>query len=161
MRVSKECQLRRALLLQKHKKDKQEANIHRKVVRKTFSVFLTEMRQVHIVRRVTRKHFETWVQNLLSWEIRSSHRYRVEGIFSKIFWPPLVHIVFLEKQAKLFVPVIFSPRSIFRGTRNWYANFASLLSSRACLKFPFTGTLPEEFCDCTLGPAKTYRMGLS
>ena len=35
----------------------------------------------------------------LGWEMQSSYRYRLEGIFS----------VFLEKQAKSFVPVKFSP----------------------------------------------------
>ena len=40
------------------------------------------------------------------WEIKSSYRYRLEGIFLIFFRPPLVHMIFLEQQAKSFVLVI-------------------------------------------------------
>ena len=46
-----------------------------------------------------------------NWEIKSSYRYRLEGIFLN-FSAPLVHMIFLEEEeAKSFAPVNF-----FRGT---------------------------------------------
>ena len=47
----------------------------------------------------------------------------------KFFGPPGDHIIFLEKQAKSFAPVMFLPTNIFGWTWYWYANFSSLKRS--------------------------------
>ena len=47
------------------------------------------------------------------WEIKSSHRYRLEGI-CKLVLAPLVHVIFLENK-KITRKVIFFPTNVFKG----------------------------------------------
>ena len=57
------------------------------------------------------------------WKIRSSYRYRLEGIFQKVFGP-LVHIVSWRNKENRLYRWFF--RIKFQGWRYWYANFSSL-----------------------------------
>ena len=88
----------------------------------------------------------------MNWETKSSYRYRLERISSKMFGPPGPYDFFHGKITKSFVPVIF-PRKVFGGTRYWYVILSSLhepilslpafFSLLLCL-YPFDVTLPKE-----------------
>ena len=55
--------------------------------------------------------------SVASWAMRSSYRYRLEGIFSINFFlfGPLAPYDFPGRKAKSFAPVLFSPHQFFRG----------------------------------------------
>ena len=55
------------------------------------------------------------------WEISSSYRYRLEGVFFNFFSAPLIRMIFLEL-GKSICTGDFSPIKLLCGTRHWYAN---------------------------------------
>ena len=71
------------------------------------------------------------------WEMKSSYRYCLEDMFSKMFSLP--------GQRKIFVPLIFPIKMI---GRSWYANFSSLRSHDNTIPMRVVKTFEVRRCPC-------------
>ena len=66
--------------------------------------------------------FGCWWPGSYAGKVKFSYRCRAGGHFFAFFPAPLVHMIFLEKSAKLFVPVIF-PHIVFECAVVWVREF--------------------------------------